>query len=262
VTTGRGRCIVETFDANPGWTMNNSTGLGWAFGPPSGDNGVNGPAAAYTGVNVYGTNLAGPYGNNADYQLITTPFDAGKLRHAALSYRRWLDNEPGFDIASVELSTDQGSSWVPLVSGFGYGDGWEPEAIGIAPADGAQDVRFRFRLRTDGFTVRSGFYVDDVQVCGEDVTKAPNGVGSTLVVSKVGTDLRLDWSASPNDAAHDAATGYRVYRSTVPVAGYSIAVQTTLPFAVFGNEAVSGTNGFYLVVAQNFGGASPDVPAP
>jgi hypothetical protein len=33
------------------------------------------------------------------------------------------------------------------------------------------------------------------------------------------------------------------------VEGYSVARQPTLPFAVLGNEAASGTNGFYFVVA-------------
>jgi len=264
ISTGRAGCVaIEPLDANPGWTIANSTGSGWAFGPPAGDGGAGGPSAAFTGANVYGTNLSGAYATNADCQLITRPYDLGSLRHGVLSYRRWLDNERGFDLASVEASNDGGASWVPLWSGFGYGEGWEQETLDIAQvADGRSDVRFRFRLRTDGFNVLSGFYLDDLSICGEGLTKPPNGVGSSLRVAREGDDVKLVWNTAPVDAAHEAATSYAVYRSSMAAAGFAIAATTAAAPAVFAGEAGQPASWFTLVVGQNFGGSSPDVPAP
>jgi hypothetical protein len=264
ITGGRSACaVVENLDLNPGWAIANQSASGWAFGPPAGDNGANGPAAAFTGANVYGTNLAGAYGNNADDRLTAGPYDLHELRHAVMSYRRWLDNEPGADIASVELSKDGGTTWLPLTSGFAYGEGWEPQSVDIASlADGQPDVRIRFRLRSDATGARSGFYVDDFRICGERLARAPNGVGATLAVAKNGSDLQFDWSAAAVDAAHDAPTGYRVYRGAAPAAGFVISAQPSSTSALESNGAVSPGTGFYLIVAVNSGGTSPDQPLP
>jgi hypothetical protein len=264
ITTGRTGCVVlSPLDTNPGWVIANSTGSGWAFGPPAGDGGTAGPAAAYSGLSVYGTNLAGAYGNNADYRLTTVPYDLSTLRHGVLSYRRWLDNQPGFDLASVDVSNDGGGSWLPLWSGFGYGDGWEEESLDISQAaDLAADVRFRFRLQSDAATVRSGFYLDDLTICGEGLTKPPNGVGPTLLIARVGGDLRADWGTSAIDAGHDAATGYTVYRSAAAGSGYAAESVASSTSALFVNEANAAGSWFYLVSAGNFGGSSQDVPAP
>jgi len=264
ITTGRPGCVVlEPFDANPGWTITNSTSSGWAFGAPSGDGAAAGPAAAYSGANVYGTNLSGAYGNSADYRLVTVPYDLSKLRHGVLTYRRWLDNEPGFDLASVDVSNDAGGTWLPLWSGFGYGDGWESESIDISgAADLKPDVRFRFRLQSDAATARSGFYLDDFALCGEGLAKPPNGVGSTLRVTKAGPDLQFDWSAAAVDSGHDAASGYDLYRSGTSQTGYAAAGTSAGTSIVLAGEASAPSDSFYLVSAENFGGSSRDVPAP
>ena len=263
ITTGHAGCaVVESFDANPGWTIENSTTGGWEFGPPLGDNGANGPSAAFTGTSVYGTNLSGPYGNDGDFKLTTPAYDLHRLRAATLRYRRWLDNETGMDLASVELSTDGGATWLPVTSGFAWGEGWQLESFDIAAlADLAPSVRFRFRLRSSSLNARAGFYVDDLQVCGEDVTLRPNGVGASLLAGKQGTDLRLDWTVPGVDASHDPAIGYDVYRSDLASAGFAVAAQTAANLSVLAGELASPTR-FYLVAARNSGGASVDAPLP
>ena len=172
VTIGAPSCPFtgEALDANPGWVIENTGAGGWAFGVPMGNGGSTGPSAAFTGTNVFGTNLAGNYGNNGNFLLTTGPYDLRGLRHAELRFMRWLDNEPGYDLASAEISIDGGFNWSSLWSAFGYGEGWQPERLDIAAlADQEEDVRFRFRLTSDGGVTEPGFYIDDLAVCGEAV---------------------------------------------------------------------------------------------
>jgi hypothetical protein len=90
-----------------------------------------------------------------------------------LRFWRWLHNEAGFDIARTEMSIDGGETWTEVWSAFEYGEGWQQQRIDISDvADREDDVRFRFRLDSDANTARSGFYVDDVTVCGEEVPNA------------------------------------------------------------------------------------------
>jgi hypothetical protein len=177
ITQGAFACpsVVEAFDADPGWTIDNTGTGGWAFGVPQGDGAGGGPAAAVTGEFVYGTNLAGNHGNNGEFVLTTRSYDLRGVRDTELRFQRWLDNEAGFDIARVEVSVDGAQTWQPLWDAFEYGDGWEEKRIDLAAvADLEEDVRFRFRLTSDGGTTRSGFYLDDVRICGEEV---PNAAG-------------------------------------------------------------------------------------
>ena len=185
VTTGFRSCpaIIEPLDVNPGWTIQNSGPNGWEFGPPAGNGGSTGPAFAPTGTNVYGTNLDGTYSDNANHFLTTGSYDLRGIRGAELRYWRWLHNEAGYDLASTEMSLDGGASWTQIWAGFGYGEGWQLERIDISSlADGQDDVRFRFRLRSDVGVVRPGFYVDDLSVCGESV---PTSSGSVRYLEHV-----------------------------------------------------------------------------
>jgi len=175
ITQGAPACpsILEPLDADPGWQSSNTGSGGWQFGPPQGNGGSTGPNAAPTGANVYGTNLTGSYGDNGEFVLTTGSFDLRGIRGSELRFWRWLHNEAGFDIARTEVSVDGGQSWSPVWQAFDYGEGWQLQRIDISSlADQEEDVRFRFRLSSDANTTRSGFYLDDVQVCGEDVPSA------------------------------------------------------------------------------------------
>lgn len=175
VTTGRVSCpaVNQPLDSNPGWTIQNSDSTGWAFGvpgpdpDPAGTGHGGGPPGAHTGANVFGTNLTGPYNDGGDYKLITTPFNLTNLRNTELRFWRWLNNEVGYDLASVAISTD-GVNFTNVWSGFGYDTRWELYRIDISSlADRQATVYVRFRLQSDALTKFSGFYIDDVSICGE-----------------------------------------------------------------------------------------------
>ncbi len=165
--------VAESLDSDPDWTIENNGTNGWEFGPPTGSSG---PPSAYTGTNVYGTNLDGSYGNNGDFVLTTEPFDLRSIRNAELKFMRWLENEAAFDIAFIELSVD-GVEYHEIWKGFGRDTQWEEYRYDISTlADQTDMVTIRFRLQSDSSTAWSGFYIDDLEICGEEIPSAAGKV--------------------------------------------------------------------------------------
>ena len=211
--------VNQPLNTNPGWTIQNTNAQGWAFGAPGGSGGTGGPTAAHTGSFVYGTNLAGSYGSSSDYKLTTLPLDLSGLQGAELRFWRWLNSETGADLSSVELSTD-GVNFTKVWSGFGRDTAWGEYRLDISSlADGKPTVYVRFRQQSDGSTNESGFYIDDVSICGDTV--APSA--SMKVAS---------WSIS------DGVTASCTDGDPYPDAGET--VDMTVNFRNDGNAGVSG----------------------
>lgn len=244
ITTGYPICpfVAQSLDANPGWTIANLGTGGWQFGVPT----VVGPTAGHTGNNVYATNLSGNYGGSGDFRLTTTPFDLRGLRGAELRFWRWLKNEPGYDIATVEASIDGGASWTEVWKGFHWGEGWQEERVDLSAfADQADDVRFRFKLTSDVGTEEAGFYVDDVAVCGEAV---PTAGGKLTYLSHAATEIGP--SGSNGNGAIDAGE----------TAIVSVQVRSNRDVVSTGVEAFLSTNEPGVTV-RNGWTALADVPA-
>ncbi len=171
VTTGNVACpsVEETLDADPAWQIDNGAFTnGWEFGVPSPSG--PGPTAAYTGSNVYGTNLDGNYSDSAAYFLTAGPYDLSTLRNSELRFARWLRSETGFDIARVEIETAGSNGWQVVWEGFGRDTAWVPVRYDISGlADGESEVYVRFSLSSDSGTTGAGFYLDDLAICGEQL---------------------------------------------------------------------------------------------
>lgn len=158
-------------DQNPGWT---TTGA-WAFGQPTGGGSGSGdPLGGYTGVNVYGYNLAGDYPNGMAVEyLTTTAIDCANIVGAELRFQRWLGIESSaYDHASVAVSNN-GSTWTTLwnhTGGTFSEAAWTPQTFDIsAVADGQATVYIRWAMgTTDGSVTYPGWNVDDVQIWGID----------------------------------------------------------------------------------------------
>ena len=139
------------------------------------------------------------------------------------------------------------------------------------PMTASVKVRFEVEEVTIfGDTLLEGL-VDDVGVERERVTcapwvpparNAPNCVGNTLRAGKSSTHLTLDWQAAPTDPSHDAASGYRVYRSASPASGFAVTSEPTATFEVYADELLVPDTAFFVLVAENAGGTSGDEPAP
>lgn len=154
-------------DSYPGWTMQGA----WAFGPPQGLSGD--PAAAWTGSNVFGFNLAGAYSNNlATSRFLTTlPMDCSTLAGTRLRFRRWLGVQASSgDQAKIEVATSL-SPWTPEWQHVGTAIGdtsWTLVDLDISElADGMAVVRVRWGLGpTDASDTSYGWNLDDIEIWG------------------------------------------------------------------------------------------------
>ncbi len=157
-------------DVDPGWTTEGQ----WAFGQPTGG-GSNGgdPTSGSTGLNVYGYNLAGDYGNSlaAPLYLTTTAIDCSQIAGTSLRFQRWLGVESSsFDQASIDVSSD-GTTWTTVwahASGSFSETAWSSQAYNIsAVADGQATVFIRWGMGpSDASVTYPGWNLDDIQIWG------------------------------------------------------------------------------------------------
>ena len=145
---------------------------------------------AYSGTNswYYGIENAAIYPDNADASLVSPLVSLGT--NAALSFRHWLntetirDPEHAWDGSKVEISTNDGASFVQITPKGGYPyvmyghsasafpsntpcfagtGGWEYVEFDLSGYDG-KDVRIRFRFGSDGYVVNEGWFIDDISI--------------------------------------------------------------------------------------------------
>lgn len=130
------------------------------------------------------------FGGKAD-QLDTTlvrTVDLTGKTSATLSFWTWYDIEEYWDFGFVQVSTDNGATWVSLpmegttstfdpsgmpeikanLPGFtGNSGGWVNKTIDISAYAG-QSILLQFRYMTDWGTSLAGFFVDDISVVAND----------------------------------------------------------------------------------------------
>ncbi|MBS4027763.1 MAG: immune inhibitor A, partial [Ignavibacteriales bacterium] len=130
----------------------------------------------------------GTYPSNANIALTkTTPLSFQLFDYVELQYWTKWALEPTWDFATVEVSTNNGSSWATVRSSlmkkasdrsgsvqpagtFGY-DSYTPgltfvrQFVDLTPYKNFS-VKLRFRTAADGGEQRDGFYVDDIRVLG------------------------------------------------------------------------------------------------
>lgn len=164
--------VVADFplNTNPGWTTQGQ----WAFGTPTGG-GSNGgdPTSGYTGVNVYGYNLAGDYPNNLSptQYLTTTAIDASQATNVRLAFRRRLGIESStYDKATVQYSTN-GTSWTTIynhAAGSFNELSWSYQEYALPLAANASTLYVRWGMgTTDSSVTYPGWNIDDVQILGD-----------------------------------------------------------------------------------------------
>lgn len=174
-----------------GWAHGGS-GDNWQLGTPT-----SGPGYAYSGSNVWATNLSGNYGiNYMNAWLVSPSIDLSGVRESQLEFQHYYYTETNYDGGIVEASSDNGNSWTQIVpvgeyplilaSGFGNplgsvpaysgysGNGWHKAVFDISAYDGNNNLKIRYRFGTDlSVNGYPGWYIDDVAAYGEPVSPPP-----------------------------------------------------------------------------------------
>jgi hypothetical protein len=161
-------------DTDPGWSRQ---GL-WQFGPPQGRGVglVKDPAAAQTGVNVFGYNLTtgnGYYTSNMPrFYLTTGAMNCSALSNTVLRFQRWLGVESAsFDHAGIEISTN-GTTWSTVWEHTGNNindSAWSLQSYSLAAVadhEPAVYLRWAMGISDDGVEYQ-GWNLDDIEVVGE-----------------------------------------------------------------------------------------------
>ncbi len=123
----------------------------------------------------------GNYSDNATVTMILTDaIDISGYTNPRLTFWTKFDIEGNWDYGQVDVSTNNGSNWIPLegeytepgVGSFqptgeplydGVVSNWVQEKISLASYL-SSEFKIRFQLRTDGGVTRDGWYVDDIGI--------------------------------------------------------------------------------------------------
>jgi len=153
-----------------GWTTGGDPGsdpfTNWEFGAPT----VVGPAAANSGANCFGTNLAAGYANDADLWLRSPAIDLTAAGGATLNFSHYVDIEENFDSGQVWLlDADAANAELAILEMNIDGNnpaGWEAFSKSLPAAALGKNVVIEFRFSSDNFNdpTQAGWYIDDVLV--------------------------------------------------------------------------------------------------
>ncbi len=272
---------TETLDSNPSFT---ATGA-WEYGVPTVDNTTyGGPIEAYTGTNIYDTNLDGNI--FTDSNLTTGAIDCSNYSETKLKFMGQFSVVDG-DYAKVQVSNN-GINWTDLYSATNlWATSWSASEYDIsAVADGRNTVYIRWIFDYTGGSSRSGMSVDDILVYGIDplaaypVTyNANSATGGTTPLSQQkteGFDLTLATNSGNlirtgyafvgwNTAANGSGTNYVAGGTYSLDAALTLYVKwtprPTYPVNYNANSATGGTaplsqqktQGVDLILATNSG---------
>ncbi len=156
----------------------------------------------------------GEYSNNSNKWIKTTnPINLNNVLNAELSFFAKWDLEAGFDLVTLEISNNNGTTWVPQCGKYtvigtsntllnkpiytGIKNEWIEEKINLSEYIG-QNILIRFRLKSDDFGTADGFYFDDLKVTtinavplsnknfSSNILKiSPNPVSTTLTLNSI-----------------------------------------------------------------------------
>jgi hypothetical protein len=118
------------------------------------------------GGKVFSDSPAGNYADNANVSLTLAPIELDSPLATLVVTSSW-DLESGYDFATVEVSADQGATWVTLDQVSGSSNGMQQRSYDLAPVLGDRvSFLLRFHLKADYSINYDGLKVDDVQIFG------------------------------------------------------------------------------------------------
>lgn len=185
----------EPFDSDPGWPRQGA----WQFGQPLASGGD--PPTGFTGLFVFGYNLAGAYPDNlAPKYLTMPPLNCTGLYGVTLKFARWLGVEnAAYDKATIQVSND-GVNWKTIFTNPTSDlqeTSWSQQSYDISEvAENQPFVLVRWGMGpTDTNTTASGWNIDDVSIwaigtpSGNQPPFALDVAATTAVVTPVNVTL-------------------------------------------------------------------------
>jgi carboxypeptidase T len=177
VLVGTGTVILN----DPGNTFSNwTTNLTWNVTT----------AQFFSAPSSFTDSPGGNYQNNTDNSMtLAAPINATLAPVMILSFYHRYATEAGYDFCSVEVSSNNGTTWQPVASYSGTLSTWTQQTFDITNyAAGSSQVKIRFRLTSDAGLVADGWYVDDIVIksyCGilSGITQN-NGIPKTFALEQ------------------------------------------------------------------------------
>ena len=143
---------------------------------------------------------------------MTSPtIDLSGVSNVSLNFWQICDTEAGWDYCYVEVSSNGGTSWIPLASYDGAHTTWEQITLSAPTLNNVANAKIRFRFYSDTNTVADGWHVDDIKIIGSSAsctTVAPTA--PVVTITKSGGQVIVDWTHQGANSA------YEVYRSATP----------------------------------------------
>ena len=103
------------------------------------------------------------YALNTNSSLTSDFVDIASLQKPVLRFAARYRLEPGGDFVYVEVNKKGSDSWKKLEDYTSFRD-WQDHTIDLGKLQG--EVRFRFRLKSDGAKVEDGFWLDRAEIAG------------------------------------------------------------------------------------------------
>ena len=178
----------ETWELGLGdWYADKGT---WEVGSPS-----SGPGDAYAGENCAATVLDANYHGSVNSRLISPQFTVpGADQNPRLRFWHWYSISSG-DKATVQIKTENGQ-WENILDPYiNTGGGiWSLTFIDLSSyANSKVQIAFHFTSDGSGYTVSSGWYIDDIII--EDNSNLTIDAGSDININ-LGSSASLNATAS------------------------------------------------------------------
>ncbi len=221
-TTASTPLYFADFEAHNGGMTLSGTNTSMAWGSPT-----TGPGSAYSGANVWATNLAGNYyANEADYLQMPVIDASAGVGDLVLSWWQYLVSETNWDFASVQASHDGGANWNTVwgrTSGA-VSSAWTQVTVALGPEYHVSNLKIRFVFTSDSSIVMAGWYIDDVALNATDCVTTPAGLVAGFAYDSA-TTARLNYvlvtgAGSSNYSTpteHDPAIDDGLYVLPMPV---------------------------------------------
>jgi len=154
--------------------------------------------ASFSPTRGYSDSPGGSYLNNTDTSLTQTAAVPLGDFVPSLTFYAKTALEAGYDYLYVEVSGDNGATWVRQTGSLTGTTAWAKQTVSLAPFAG-KSVLVRFRMIADDLITGAGVWLDDIQIGGDQLLPISGGPAPTppaaptsltaSVVSSSGIDL-------------------------------------------------------------------------